>query len=414
MSTELLVERIFVAVCALIGCVAQMLFILSALRRNTTPEGRLLLLFLCLVAGFVQTVVDHERRSGWIVTLGAWWVVLAPFAAFLGKTVLFTGIPILTLVLAVRGWRHYCRLFAALPPPHATTEFAWVRATVGSGVFVNTTKTAQDRARELLLSRLDPDQRRCFERHGYFFVRVDLQGTVDSVTGASHRLYKITNGGRSGNIREVDPFTLVEITSYCIHPQDFDLPQYDVMLAQKLSLEHDHAGFLKTANMQQQRIAAVLAPQASSPLPPGFMNEVQARPRAGTHRARPHNEVRTVMLDLQPDPGNIAVRLRVRNLQSRYGIDIRAEPMVDAEEAAPAPQPVPQPSQRNRYPIELTAVQGVRLGDITWRRGGTGRRGFELSEQEIVQLGLPRSTELMPRRYWVTTDRRVEYLSVFG
>lgn len=98
---------------------------------------------------------------------------------------------------------------------------------------------ASARAEELLLSCLDEEQR-------------DQLAALDrfSVTAASGRVYWIERG-YAGNVRSGG-------YRYCIHGP-VDLPHADQMLMQKLLLETDEQGFLRTANESRDHDPMVLA-----------------------------------------------------------------------------------------------------------------------------------------------------------
>jgi len=91
----------------------------------------------------------------------------------------------------------------------------------------------------LLVRHLDPEQQRTFERNGYFEVKGSNSG----------RRYRIHAGmGASINIEQFDPDGLVRAT-LCAAPFGYGLPEYDMLLAQKLALETDEMKFLQTANI---------------------------------------------------------------------------------------------------------------------------------------------------------------------
>ena len=66
------------------------------------------------------------------------------------------------------------------------------------------------------------------------------------VVGSAGRTYRIWRGV-AGNVRELDAAGR-ERARLCCHPTE-DVPQGDVMAAQKLHLETDEAGFRRTANV---------------------------------------------------------------------------------------------------------------------------------------------------------------------
>ncbi len=94
---------------------------------------------------------------------------------------------------------------------------------------------ARDKARQLLLARLSPEQRGDYERHRHFFVNAP-----------SGRRYRIRHG-RARNIDQVDPAGC-RIRTLCAHPA-IDCPDEDTMLTQKLWLETQEELFLRTANV---------------------------------------------------------------------------------------------------------------------------------------------------------------------
>lgn len=104
-------------------------------------------------------------------------------------------------------------------------------------VYANATarvNAAREKARTLLLKLLTTEQKDQLEKLRYFEV----------IAGASRRRYRIREG-IAGNIRLVDPEGR-EVTQYCCHPAG--LPIEDVMVAQKLQIEHDEEEFLRLAN----------------------------------------------------------------------------------------------------------------------------------------------------------------------
>lgn len=92
------------------------------------------------------------------------------------------------------------------------------------------------RARELLVAHLEDDQLVSFEKNGFFL--------VESSEG---NLYQIRTG-RSNNVRQVNPETMMPIRSLCAHPIAY-VPDYDTMLAQKFMIEYDEPAFVKMANL---------------------------------------------------------------------------------------------------------------------------------------------------------------------
>lgn len=94
-------------------------------------------------------------------------------------------------------------------------------------------KVAERRARELLQSCLDEEQRADLERANGFKVIV------------GDRTYWVAKG-HSGNVYLLNERG-VRVSSYCIHASS-RLPDFDQMLAQKLLLETNESEFLRVAN----------------------------------------------------------------------------------------------------------------------------------------------------------------------
>jgi hypothetical protein len=92
---------------------------------------------------------------------------------------------------------------------------------------------AKRRARELLVSCLEDDQKEELERDGFFHVET-RDGT---------RRYKLRPGSAPIRVKGEDG----RKWSYCIHP-DYGFPPEDVVLAQKLLIESDEDEFLRIAN----------------------------------------------------------------------------------------------------------------------------------------------------------------------
>lgn len=107
------------------------------------------------------------------------------------------------------------------------------------------TDTAKARARRLLVSMLNPDQRKELEEKNHFHL------TVHSRDGAM-KVYRIEHG-YAGNVKLLG-HDGQPVKRYCIHA-DSRLPYEDQMLAQKLLLEANEAEFLRIANMTQLRAA---------------------------------------------------------------------------------------------------------------------------------------------------------------
>lgn len=93
---------------------------------------------------------------------------------------------------------------------------------------------ASTRAKGLLIDTLDEEQAKQLELAEVFDLRV------------SDRLYRIRKGN---TVERLDPSTKRCLSRFCIHPDYTErLPDYDVMLAQKLLLKYDEPQFLRIAN----------------------------------------------------------------------------------------------------------------------------------------------------------------------
>jgi hypothetical protein len=94
---------------------------------------------------------------------------------------------------------------------------------------------ADARAMELLESELSPEQRADFMKDNAFFV-----------IGQSGRVYQITKG-RAHNVFAVDE-NRKPVVNFCVVPKNLTVPTPDILLMQKLLLEHQEDLFLRTAN----------------------------------------------------------------------------------------------------------------------------------------------------------------------
>jgi hypothetical protein len=99
---------------------------------------------------------------------------------------------------------------------------------------------ATDRATELLLSLLPPDQRETYQLQGVFEI-IGSEGTV----------YRI-NRGTSGNVEWITPEGEVG-GRLCAHPTMAEswLPEQDVALSQMLALTTDERAWLRVANVHR-------------------------------------------------------------------------------------------------------------------------------------------------------------------
>ena len=101
-------------------------------------------------------------------------------------------------------------------------------------------EAARQRAEDLLMSVLSPEQQEDYKNDKCFYVE------------SNGELFRI-NEGYAGNVQKLDPETKRIIESYCIHPNMYQggghLPNEDAMAAQKLALDDDPDEFKRTANI---------------------------------------------------------------------------------------------------------------------------------------------------------------------
>jgi hypothetical protein len=97
-------------------------------------------------------------------------------------------------------------------------------------------RIASERAKQILLDHLTPEQCDMVEKNGWFVIEGGLTG----------KKYKIKSGGVAGNIEELDDNGKM-IAKYCCH-LNYQYPNSDHHLAQKLMLEWDEEEFLRKAN----------------------------------------------------------------------------------------------------------------------------------------------------------------------
>jgi hypothetical protein len=91
------------------------------------------------------------------------------------------------------------------------------------------------KASEILLEHLTPEQRDTIEKNRWFVVK----------GGKSGKLYRINSVQIAGNVEELDGEKIV--ARYCCH-LNHQYPRSDHHLAQKLMLEWDEEEFLRKAN----------------------------------------------------------------------------------------------------------------------------------------------------------------------
>jgi hypothetical protein len=104
-------------------------------------------------------------------------------------------------------------------------------------------KEAETRARELLLSKLSPEQRKTFEEHKWFIVK----------GGRSGLSYRIKDQGNVvANVDLLAPGADDHRASaayrLCAHPDPARYPLGDHLLSQKIMLELAEDEFLRVAN----------------------------------------------------------------------------------------------------------------------------------------------------------------------
>lgn len=91
---------------------------------------------------------------------------------------------------------------------------------------------AKEKAERLLISQLNAVQLQQLKDMDAFMVELQT------------KRYKVRRGQK---VIELDKEGK-QVAQYCIHPSDYNIPAADVMLSQKLLLEHDEAAFLRIAN----------------------------------------------------------------------------------------------------------------------------------------------------------------------
>ena len=102
-------------------------------------------------------------------------------------------------------------------------------------------EAARNRARDLLLDHLTPEQRETMKRHGWFVV----------LGGKSKQPYRIhTDRGPAGNVIECD-YAGAPVARLCGHIRTAFLPDYDEYLAQMIMLQADEDAYRALANRSQ-------------------------------------------------------------------------------------------------------------------------------------------------------------------
>jgi hypothetical protein len=105
-------------------------------------------------------------------------------------------------------------------------------------------KAASVRARELLMANLNENQRKQFEKNGWFVVE----------GGKSKKSYKVLGDRWAGNVHELCKDKEKIVASLCAHTQT-DIPIEDNLLTQKLMLETSEEDFLRIANVHWRNAA---------------------------------------------------------------------------------------------------------------------------------------------------------------
>ena len=95
-------------------------------------------------------------------------------------------------------------------------------------------RRARKRARRLLVSSLDPQQKRQFKRKGWFEVTSN-RGNVFRISDRFPFNVRLAGIAKASRI------------FFCMEAEDSGIPPEDVMLAEKLMLENDEARFLGIA-----------------------------------------------------------------------------------------------------------------------------------------------------------------------
>ena len=95
-------------------------------------------------------------------------------------------------------------------------------------------EASQVRSKALLYEHLTPKQIKDLQRTGAF--------TMEGADGCTYRISKQSQH----NVQRLEDWELVE--TFCLVFKDFQIPVYDLMLAQKLLLESDPELFKKLAN----------------------------------------------------------------------------------------------------------------------------------------------------------------------
>ena len=114
----------------------------------------------------------------------------------------------------------------------------WVRETEHQFIcsITVTNKDPFEKAKELFIKHLSPQQYETFINHNYIMVK----------SNKGHR-YQINTGLIYINIRRMDGW-FIERRQFCMQLKNITCPRYDHLLAQKLIIESDEKRFLAVAN----------------------------------------------------------------------------------------------------------------------------------------------------------------------
>lgn len=125
-----------------------------------------------------------------------------------------------------------------------TWQYAAVRAAADYNAILEHEMHSYDRARELLLSCLNDEQRADYEMYGSF--------NVTKGRGVFERVYNISED--SPHVTRIDRRWVLQ---YCVLIPLADIPIPDLMLAIKMMVESDERRFLRTANVRYKYPSAV-------------------------------------------------------------------------------------------------------------------------------------------------------------
>lgn len=124
-----------------------------------------------------------------------------------------------------------------------------------------------NRAKALLLSCLNPEQRSMFERENKFRVVGSRGGIYEIRQGRTHNIFKLDLEGR-------------QIEEWCVHVEAY-LPDCDNMLAQKLDLETNEDGLRLLANIWSRPSGLMIqsAQRQARAVPAQTLEEILAEAR---------------------------------------------------------------------------------------------------------------------------------------